>query len=239
MLHAVRSAGDDRFHRSGSGIRLDRGPAVAHDRRQRYDCSGGRGPDPRRARSTACQRPTGKPAAARLAERCRGLRRGCLRCRRGRESRRVARRLRFGESARSQVHRADPNHSTRRDQPRVQRPAHRNLRRGSRRLGAADGIVAGLAHSETASVKNITETLEPRQRTSPRRVGLRAISCCDTVMAAPSVDHGATRSCEPRVPRRPTPSRLRVARRHDQWTILDIFVARIFGSGDFAPYLGA
>jgi len=111
----------------------------------------------------------------------------------------------------------------------------------------ADGIVAGLPHSETASVKNITEeeTLEPRRRASRASVGLRA----GFLFPAEHSYGGAERLTAARFSFKyetekflvDTTPILGFAWHGDtvEWTILDIFVARIFGSGDFAPYLGA
>ena len=249
MLHAVpRSAGDDRFHRSGLG-----NPARpwspplrtigVSGRLQRWSRTLIRDELEARRVGVLPEKASCRPTCRRGAEACAEA--ACAAAAAA-ESRRVARRLRFGESARSQVHRADPNHSTRRDQPRVRRPAHAQP---TKRISTPWHAAAPTASSpdwhcipETASVKNITEEkrLEPRRRASrsPASVGLRAGFHCSpprsTVMAAPKrSDHGALlrSKCGFReVPRRHDRRVLGFAWHGDtiEWTILDIFVARIF-----------
>jgi hypothetical protein len=111
----------------------------------------------------------------------------------------------------------------------------------------ADGIVAGRPHSETASVNNITgeETLEPRRRSSRASAGLRA----GFLFPVDNSYGGTDRLTAVRVAFKYETEKLLVdttpvlgfAWRGDtvEWTILDVFVARILGSGDFTPYVGA
>lgn len=110
----------------------------------------------------------------------------------------------------------------------------------------AETLAAGRTNADRASVDTVTdeETLEPRRRASRSRFGLRAgflfpdgSSYFDTdrMTSLGLVIHYET----PGFLIKSTPL-LSFAWRGDtvEWTPFDLFFARIFGLGDFAPYVG-
>jgi len=112
---------------------------------------------------------------------------------------------------------------------------------------AADGIAAGEADASRATIETITadETIEPRRRASRKGVGFRAGFLFPANGSYGDVDR---LTC------------LRLAFKYEsekflidttpvlgfkwrgetvEWTVLDVFAARIIGIGDYCPYLGA
>jgi len=112
---------------------------------------------------------------------------------------------------------------------------------------AAETIAAGQTNADQASLDTVTdeETLEPRRRSSRSRFGLRA----GFIFPADDSYGGTDRLTSlglliiyetPRFIIKSTPL-LGFAWRGEtvEWTPFDLFVARIFGLGDFSPYVGA
>ncbi len=111
---------------------------------------------------------------------------------------------------------------------------------------AADGIATGATSSDRATVDTVTleETIEPRRRASRSGLGIRAGGLFPASDSYGGVDRLTS---------------LRLVIKHEagnlmiestpllgfswrdetvEWTIFDLFAARIFGTGDFSPYLG-
>jgi hypothetical protein len=111
----------------------------------------------------------------------------------------------------------------------------------------ADGLAAGRPNAEHATVETVTqqETQEPRRRASRSGIGVRAGFIYPISDSYAGVDRLTS---------------LRLAFKYEtrdyfidstpvlgfswgsgcvEWTVLDLFLARIFGRGDLAPYVGA
>jgi hypothetical protein len=111
----------------------------------------------------------------------------------------------------------------------------------------ADGLAAGRPNAEHATVETVTqqETQEPRRRASRSGVGVRAGFIYPISDSYAGLDRLTS---------------LRLAWKYEtrdyfidstpvlgfswrsgcvEWTVLDLFLARIFGRGDLAPYAGA
>lgn len=111
----------------------------------------------------------------------------------------------------------------------------------------AESIAAGRPNAEQPTIATVTaeETLEPRRRASRSRFGLRA-----GFLFPPDDSYGGADRLTslglviiyetPTFLIKSTPL-LGIAWRGDtvEWTPFDLFCARIFGVGDFSPYLGA
>lgn len=111
----------------------------------------------------------------------------------------------------------------------------------------ADAIAAGRPNADRATIETVTqqETLEPRRRASQSRFGLRAGFLFPADDSYGDVDRlsylGLVIIYEtPRFLIKSTPL-VGFAWRGDtvEWTPFDLFFARIYGLGDFAPYVGA
>lgn len=110
----------------------------------------------------------------------------------------------------------------------------------------ADGIAAGQADSERATIETVTlaETLEPRRRATRGGLGLRA------GFLFPVADSygGAARLTSVRLAYKfetptllidsTTLAGLAWGEGNVDWSILDLFAARLLGLGDLAPYVG-
>jgi hypothetical protein len=110
----------------------------------------------------------------------------------------------------------------------------------------ADGIAAGRPNSEQATVETVRldETLEPRRRATRSGVGVRAGFLFPVDGSYGGLDRLTSLRFNYKYE---TPTLLidstsllglAWAEGTLDWTILDIFAARIFGLGDLAPYLG-
>ena len=111
----------------------------------------------------------------------------------------------------------------------------------------ADGIAAGRPNAERATVETVTEqeTLEPRRRASRTGIGVRAGFIFPVADSYAGLDRLTSARLAFKYETRDyfidTTPVLGFSWRSDsvEWTIFDLFAARIFGVGDFAPYLGA
>jgi hypothetical protein len=112
---------------------------------------------------------------------------------------------------------------------------------------AADGFVAGRANADRATLDTVTreETFEPRRRANRRGVGLRAGFIFPQGDSYGGVDRLTSVRLAFKYESRnyliETTPILGFAWRGEtiDWTILDLFGARIFGTGDVATYIGA
>jgi hypothetical protein len=111
----------------------------------------------------------------------------------------------------------------------------------------ADSIAAGRTDAAKPTIQTVTEeeTFEPRRRASRSRFGLRAGFLFPDGSSFGDADRltslGLVITYEtPKMLIKSTPL-LALAWRGEtvEWTPFDLFVARIFGIGDFCPYVGA
>jgi hypothetical protein len=111
----------------------------------------------------------------------------------------------------------------------------------------ADGIAAGRRNAQHATVETVTEqeSLEPRRRASRSGVGVRAGFIFPDGDSYAGLDRLASVRLSWKYETRDyfveTTPALGFAWRSDsvEWTVFDLFMARIFSKGDFAPYAGA
>lgn len=111
----------------------------------------------------------------------------------------------------------------------------------------AESFAAGRPNAQRPSVDTVTEeeTLEPRRRASRSGLGLRAGFVFPVDQSYGDVDRLTSLRLSIRYETRnyhvETTPLLGFAWRGEtlEWTPFDLFVARLFGKGDFAPFIGA
>jgi hypothetical protein len=110
----------------------------------------------------------------------------------------------------------------------------------------ADTISAGRSKADQATIDNVTqaETLEPRRRASRSSAGLRVGFLIPVADSYGGVDRLTSARVAFKYETRnmliETTPLLGFAWRGSaiEWTMLDVFAARLFGTGDFSTYLG-